>query len=151
MHLARKTRGQDMDAPPKRMSKMGECSNPVCHEADVVKGFCMKCYRNNKLYGNPNGKEKISSRHISSKGYVYMYDPIVKCNVLEHRKIMEENIGRKLFNHETVHHKNGNRSDNRIENLELWSSSQPSGQRVEDKVKWALEIIAVYAAETKGI
>lgn len=37
--------------------------------------------------------------------------------------------------------------DNRLENLELWSSSQPSGQRVKDKVQWAIEILSLYQPE----
>jgi hypothetical protein len=57
---------------------------------------------------------------------------------------MEEYIGRKLFDHENIHHKNGDRSDNRIENLELWSKSQPAGQRVRDKLLWAKELLATY-------
>ena len=61
-----------------------------------------------------------------------------------HTLVMESMLGRKLIKGESVHHKNGNRGDYRKENLELWSNSQPSGQRVEDKVHWAREILALY-------
>lgn len=64
--------------------------------------------------------------------------------VYEHRFIMEQLLGRKLLPKESVHHKNGNKSDNRPGNLELWSSFQPAGQRVEDKLAYAREIIRIY-------
>lgn len=63
---------------------------------------------------------------------------------LQHRQVMERTLGRKLLPGETPHHLNGQRSDNRPENLELWSRSQPAGQRVSDKLAWCAEMVRQY-------
>ena len=83
----------------------------------------------------------------NDRGYVTTNIVGTSISITEHRAIMMQLLGRDLEDHENVHHINGVRDDNRPENLELWSKSQPSGQRVVDKIEWATDLLAFYAPE----
>lgn len=96
---------------------------------------------------------QIGTRKPGSEGYVQIYIGIghpyttrfARGWAAEHRYVMMEHLGRKLLTGENVHHVDGNRTNNAISNLELWVTKQPKGQRVEDLLCFAREIIATYA------
>jgi hypothetical protein len=62
----------------------------------------------------------------------------------EHRVIYEQHYGIKLLPHQNIHHINGIRTDNRIENLELWDTSQPAGQRIDEKINFYFSLLKEY-------
>lgn len=136
-----------------RTNSGGECSIDGCHNPVLGLKLCRKHYSRFKKHGDPltvrASDIKQKEWRLNHAGYYTRYDAnnIHRSrdnNVLQHRQVMGEHIGRPLRSDENVHHKNGDRADNRLENLELWSKSQPAGQRVSDKVKWAREIIDLY-------
>jgi len=105
------------------------------HYKQLQRGSTLSPIRTNRNFNNGNG-------WVGKDGYVIVNRNGRKTG--QHRVVMMDHLKRDLFPGETVHHKNGVRSDNRIENLELWSTSQPPGQRVEDKLEWAKHLINLY-------
>lgn len=89
---------------------------------DKAKYCSIKCF-----YESNKGKNNSSwngGRFINKNGYVMIYSPnhpdsIKNGYILEHRLIVSKGLDRRLESWEVIHHKNGIKSDNRINNLEL--------------------------------
>lgn len=80
---------------------------------------------------NPARNLPAGTRYTSNDGYTRVVNEAGR-SVLEHRHVMEQMLGRPLRLGENVHHRNGVRTDNRPQNLELWTRVQPPGVRYDD-------------------
>jgi hypothetical protein len=111
-------------------------------------GFCRDCFpriSRSQPKGQASPKWK-GGRRATPKGYIMVHNPnhprAQNGYIQEHRVVMEKHLGRHLLPSETVHHKNGIKSDNRIENLELWSKNHSDGSRYADlEVNQIVELI----------
>lgn len=150
------------------------CSVAECDLPHSGKGFCIQHYSRLSRNGDPSTFVKIQhktrdygSGSINQDGYLVVQrvghpNAESQGRIFEHRFLVSEFLGRPLLTDETVHHRNGNRTENTVgqcvtrsqcdcagqrHNLELWSKSQPSGQRVSDKIQWAQEILSLYGGK----
>lgn len=127
------------------------------HYSSITRGTSKSCgclrselasIRASKMIGDRNSRWK-GGRIVRSDGYVEIRMPEhhnsdKRGYVMEHRLVMSNILGRPLLSHENVHHRNGDRTDNSSDNLELWSTLQPYGQRIDEKLEYAKEIIRLY-------
>jgi hypothetical protein len=131
----------------------------ACYNSYRGKGSCDDCgqpvgYRTKRCRDcDSESRFGTAEWRISDQGYVVKLlrrkgQPARELR--QHRVVMEAHIGRPLLSSEHVHHINGVRHDNRLENLELWTTSHPSGQRVEDVVQWCKETLALYSDLKQG-
>lgn len=132
--------GDPLRASRKKTIKV--CSIDDCDRKHEAKGFCKKHYSRWRAHGDPLITLRSNKGWRTKNGYRQRYEN--GKSILEHRFVMENYLGRKLTKDELVHHKNGIRDDNRIENLELCRYFQPPGQRVIDQIEWAKEILEMY-------
>lgn len=76
--------------------------------------------RGRRCHRNPNYK---GGRFIDQHGYVLVLNPHRTSKrdryIYEHRLVMQQHLGRRLSSDEQVHHRNGIKTDNRIENLQV--------------------------------
>lgn len=138
-------------------TQSGECIVADCISPKRSKNYCQLHYHRFYRHGDPlailRESKSPTGRRINNQGYVVLrgYKSHVNSHpngtILEHVLVMSNYLQRPLLPHENVHHKNGDRADNNLENLELWSKSQPAGQRVDDKIVWAIELLKLYKPE----
>ena len=120
------------------------CSVDSCEKKSDARGWCKMHWRRWRRHGD-HMFVTIRTNNPNPDGYIRIM--VNGKGMVQHRYIMEQHLGRKLLPEENVHHINGIRHDNRIENLEIWNTRQPKGQRIPDKIKYAIEILEQYAPE----
>lgn len=133
----------EAESTKRRYTDTDQCAMPGCPERPYGLGYCSRHYWRLKHHGTPGPtgrmRREMGTGNYDKSGYIRR---TVNGEMrFEHRRVMEERLGRQLLPVETVHHKNGIRDDNRLENLELWVTwgAQPHGQRVADLIAFIVE------------
>jgi hypothetical protein len=102
--------------------------------------YCSKECSGKAIRKRPIIAYKDVTYYQNNQGY-YVSRPKGKHGIMLHRVIFEDHYGIKLDKTFTIHHINGNNTDNRPENLELWTTRHPYGIKVSDYVR---EVVNTY-------
>ena len=133
------------------------CGVEDCPRDAYARQLCRIHYRRWQRTGDPQPDLPVRDRSLDgfvNHGYRYVrVPPDVRyltegaSTCAEHRLVMAIALGRPLTADESVHHRDGDRLNNSLENLELWTRWQPSGQRIEDRLDAAKALLERYAPE----
>lgn len=122
--------------------RCGRCGQEhIAHAANIRKktytGLCRSC-----LHTGPTSTTWRGGR-VTKTGYIYVkvypghpfYDTMANSlgYIAEHRLVMAEHLGHPLDENDLVHHRNGDKTDNRIENLELFVSKNDLGKKRQER------------------
>jgi hypothetical protein len=113
-------------------AKWKRCTVEGCESFARGHGYCIKHLARWKKYGDPlkSANAEYGSGSVNREGYRRIR--VNGKSVSEHRYVMEQHLGRKLLRTESVHHRDGDKLNNDISNLELWVGNHGSGVRSSD-------------------
>jgi HNH endonuclease len=138
LHYLRLKRHGDLES--RRVPTGSPCLIEGCDRLARHRGWCSTHYERWRVHGDPLARPRgpLNPKYyrlVASDGR----------RIFEHRAVMEGLLGRPLTRQEHVHHRNGQRHDNRPANLELWTSHHPNGQSINDMLAWCRWYTRTYA------
>ncbi len=156
-HDGRRKRGKKFSDPLRRKyTAESTCAAPGCNRnGPLSDGFCRTHYSRARLGLDLSAPIRAAvlgrGRYLKPSGYIGVRVPLDTPGadadgvMFEHRFVMQTHLGRPLLRSESVHHKDGNKTNNSIDNLELRSGAHGRGIRVEDGALAHIAYLEQYA------